>query len=65
MTHSVISPPQIDAVRKAHSIISSARARIDCGTVRPSAPWVPVVEGTIIDVIDEPALADTERLASF
>ena len=31
------SRSSIDALRKVHSITSSARARIDCGTVGPSA----------------------------
>ena len=37
MTHDVISAPQITAVRKVHSITSSARASNVGGTVRLSA----------------------------
>ena len=36
MTLSVISPPSIDALRKAHSITSSAMASMPDGMVRPS-----------------------------
>ena len=37
LNHHVSLLPSIDALQKVHSITSSARARIDCGTVRPSA----------------------------
>jgi hypothetical protein len=47
-------------------LIQSPRPRGQGSTAgRPGpAPWVPVVEDTIIVVIDEPVLVDTERLAS-
>jgi hypothetical protein len=34
-THRVISPPSIDALRKVHSIISSALENTSDGMVRP------------------------------
>src|SRR5580700_6700962 len=37
MTHSVILPPSIAALRKVYSITSSARTSNDDGTSRPSA----------------------------
>jgi len=37
LTHSVTSPPSIDALRKVHSITSSASNCIEFETVRPSA----------------------------
>ena len=37
MAHNVTSPPSIAALRKAHSITSSARPSSDRGTVMPSA----------------------------
>jgi hypothetical protein len=37
LTHHVNLPSSIAAMRKDHSITSSARASTDCGTVRPSA----------------------------
>jgi hypothetical protein len=37
MTHNVTFPPSITALRKVHSITSSARARTVGGMVSPSA----------------------------